>query len=169
MEGITIPNIITTLAGTVIAPTTIAPTTITFIIVGIIGGTIGGIGIDRCRAIRRKRCVARQLEASPMETNSVEFKKTSAQTWAEWVEKRKAGERQVCFPAEVIDSLRKLGPPSWDLVDAAIEKVSKEDRLEQAILDLKCLINNEDSFQWRLSDPNYCLALVVFRKFKDEK
>ena len=104
-----------------------------------------------------------------METDSVEFKKTAAQTWAEWVGKRKAGERQVCFPAEVIDSLRKLGSPSWDLVDAAIEKVSKEDRLEQAILDLKCLINNEDSFQWPLSDPNYCLALVVFRKFKDEK
>jgi hypothetical protein len=164
MEGITIPNIITTLGGTIIAPTTII-----FIIVGIIGGTIGGIGIDRCRAIRHKRCVARQLKASPMETNSVEFKKTSAQTWAEWVEKRKAGERQVCFPAEVIDSLRKLGPASWDLVDAAIEKVSKEDRLEQAIQDLKCLINNEDSFQWPLSDPKYCLALVVFRKFKDEK
>ena len=164
MESITIRNIITTLAGTIIAPTTI-----TFIIVGIIGGTIGGIGIDRYKAIRRKRCVARQLEASPMETDSVEFKKTAAQTWAEWVGKRKAGEGQVCFPAEVIDSLRKLGPPSWDLVDAAIEKVSKEDRLEQAILDLKCLINNEDAFQWPLSDPNYCLALVVFRKFKDEK
>jgi hypothetical protein len=104
-----------------------------------------------------------------METNSEEFKKTSAQTWAEWVEKGKAGERQVRFPAEVIDSLRKLGPPSWNLVDAAIEKVSKEDRVEQAILDLKCLIDNEDSFQWPLSDPSYCLALVVFRKFKDEK
>jgi hypothetical protein len=49
MEGITIPNIITTLAGTIIAPTTIAPTTITITIVGIIGGTIGGIGIDRRR------------------------------------------------------------------------------------------------------------------------
>jgi hypothetical protein len=52
MEGITIPNIITTLAGTIIAPTTIAPTTTTtttIIIVGIIGGIIGGIGIDRRR------------------------------------------------------------------------------------------------------------------------
>jgi hypothetical protein len=44
MEGITIPNIITTLAGTIIAPTNIR-----IIIVGIIGGTIGGIGIDRRR------------------------------------------------------------------------------------------------------------------------
>jgi hypothetical protein len=44
MKGITIPNIITTLAGTIIAPTTM-----TIIIVGIIGGTIGGIGIDRRR------------------------------------------------------------------------------------------------------------------------
>jgi hypothetical protein len=40
---------ITILAGTIIAPSTIAPTTITIIIVGIIGGTIGGIGIDRRR------------------------------------------------------------------------------------------------------------------------
>jgi len=61
MEGITIPNIITTLAGTIIAPTTI-----TFIIIGIIDGTIGGIGIDRSKAIRRKRCVATQLEAFPL-------------------------------------------------------------------------------------------------------
>ena len=130
---------------------------------------LAGSGLTVVRRSDASAAVARQLEASPMEMNSVEFKKTSALTWAEWVEKRKAGERQVCFPAEVIDSLRKLGPPSWDLVDAAIEKVSEEDRLEQAILDLKCLINNEDSFQWPLSDPNYCLALVVFRKFKDEK
>jgi hypothetical protein len=55
MEGITIPNIITTLAGSIIAPTTI-----TFIIVGIIAGTIGGIGIDRCKAIKTQelRCQA---------------------------------------------------------------------------------------------------------------
>jgi hypothetical protein len=66
MEGITIQHITTTLAGTIIAPTTIAPTIITFIILGIIGGTIGGVGIDRFKAI--------------------------------------------------IDSLRKIGPPSWDLV-----------------------------------------------------
>ena len=43
MEGITIQHITTTLAGTIIAPTTIAPTIITFIILGIIGGTIGGV------------------------------------------------------------------------------------------------------------------------------
>ena len=60
MEGITIPNIITTLAGTIIAPTTIAPTTITIIIVGIIGGTIGEIGIDR-----RRRSGATAPEGDP--------------------------------------------------------------------------------------------------------
>src|SRR5215469_8305864 len=102
-----------------------------------------------------------------MKTNSEEFQKTFAETWAEWVEKGKAGERQVWFPAEVIDSLKRLGPPSWDQVDAAVAKLIKEDRLEQAILDLECLINNGDSFQWPLADPNYCLALVVFRKFKE--
>ena len=100
-----------------------------------------------------------------METNSEAF----AETWPEWVEKGKAGEMQVCFSPEVTDSLNKLGPPTWHLVDAALEKLLKEDRLEQAVLDLECLINNKDSFQWPLSDPNYCLALVVFRKFKDEK
>jgi hypothetical protein len=86
-----------------------------------------------------------------METNSEQFTKAFAETWAEWVEKGKAGERQICFPLEVIDSLKKLGPPSWDQVDAAIEKLFKEDRLEQTILDLECLINDEDSFRWPLS------------------
>ena len=51
MEVITIPDmpipdIITTREGTIIVPT-IGTTTITIIIVGIIGGTIGTIGINR--------------------------------------------------------------------------------------------------------------------------
>jgi hypothetical protein len=29
-------------------------------------------------------------------------------------------------------------------------------------------MDNEDSFQWPLSDPNYCLALGVFRKFNEQ-
>src|SRR4029077_4797464 len=74
-----------------------------------------------------------------METKSEKFEKTFAETWAEWVEKGKAGERQVCFPAEVIDSLKKLGPPSWDQVDAAIEKLLKEERLV-AVLARTCRI-----------------------------
>jgi hypothetical protein len=32
---------------------------------------------------------------------------------------------------------------------------------------LERLMDDEDSFQWPLSDPNYFLALGVFRKFND--
>ena len=75
---------------------------------------------------------------------------------------------EIGFPAEVIDSLNTLGPPSWDLIEEAIEKLLKENRLEQAIRDLERLMDNEDSFRWPLSDPNYCLVLGMFRKFNEQ-
>ena len=103
-----------------------------------------------------------------MELDPEDFKQTFAETWAEWVKKGEAGPMQIGFPAEVIDRVNTLGPPSWDLIDAAIEKLLKENRLEQAILDIERLMDNEDSFQWPLSDPNYCLVLGVFRKFNEQ-
>jgi hypothetical protein len=55
---------------------------------------------------------------------------------------------QIGFPAEVIDIVNTLGSPSWDLIQEAIEKLLKENRLEQAIQDLERLMDDEDSFQW---------------------
>jgi hypothetical protein len=45
---------------------------------------------------------------------------------------------------------------------------AKENRLEQAIRDLERLMDSEDSFQWPLLDPQYCLALGMFRKFNEQ-
>lgn len=82
--------------------------------------------------------------------------------------KRERLREKALFSGRSDDNLKKLGPASWDQVDAAIEKLLREDRLKQAILDLEYLMKkSEDSFQWPLVDPDYCLALVVFRKFKD--
>jgi hypothetical protein len=103
-----------------------------------------------------------------MDLDPEDFKQTFAETWAEWVKEGKVSSIEIGFPAEVIDSVNALGPPSWDLIDAAIERLLKEDRLEQAILDLECLMDDEDSFQWPLSDPHYCLALGVFRIFNEQ-
>jgi hypothetical protein len=103
-----------------------------------------------------------------MDLDPEDFKQTFAETWAEWVKEGKAGSIQIGFPAEVIDRVKTLGPPSWDLIDTAIEKLLKENRLEQAIQDLERLMDDEDSFQWPLSDPHYCLALGVFRKFNEQ-
>jgi hypothetical protein len=103
-----------------------------------------------------------------MELDPEDFKQTFTETWAEWTAEGKVNSMQIGFPAEVIDSLQILGPPSWDLIDAAIEKLLKENRLEQAIQYLERLMDDEGSFQWPLSDPNYCLALGVFRKFNEE-
>jgi len=102
-----------------------------------------------------------------MDLDPEDFKQTFAETWAEWTKEGKVNSMEIGFPAEVIDTVQVLGPPSWSLV-AAIEKLLKEDRLEKAILDLECLMDNEDSFQGPLSDPHYCLALGVFRKFNEQ-
>jgi hypothetical protein len=103
-----------------------------------------------------------------MELDPEDFKQTFVETWAEWVREGKVSSIEIGFPAEVIDSLNTLGPPSWDLIEEAIEKLLKENRLEQAIQDLERLMDNEDSFRWPLSDPNYCLVLGMFRKFNEQ-
>jgi len=58
-----------------------------------------------------------------MDLDPEDFKQTFAETWAEWVKEGKAGSIQIGFPAEVIDRVKTLGPPSWDLIDTAIEKL----------------------------------------------
>jgi hypothetical protein len=118
-----------------------------------------------CRAFL-KACTPQR--PNQMELDPEDFKQTFAETWAEWVKESKAGSMQIGFPAEVIDRVNTLGPPSWDLIDTAIEKLLKENRLEQAIQDLERLMDDEDSFQWPLSNPHYCLALGVFRKFNEQ-
>jgi len=103
-----------------------------------------------------------------MELDPEDFKQTFAEIWADWVKEGKVSSIEIGFPAEVIDSVNTLGPPSWDLIEEAIEKLLKENRLEQAILDLERSVEDEDSFQWPLSDPHYCLALGMFRKFNEQ-
>lgn len=44
-----------------------------------------------------------------METNSEEFTKAFAETWAEWVEKGNDCERKLCFPAEVMTISKSSG------------------------------------------------------------
>jgi hypothetical protein len=41
----------------------------------------------------------------------------------------KVSSMQIGFSAEVIDIVNTLGPPSWDLIEEAIEKLLKENRL----------------------------------------
>ena len=103
-----------------------------------------------------------------MELDPEDFKQTFAETWADWVKEGKVSSIEIGFRAEVIDSVNTLGPPSWNLIEEAIEKLLKENRLEQAIWDLERLMDNEDSFQWPLLDPQYCLALGMFRKFNEQ-
>jgi hypothetical protein len=54
------------------------------------------------------------------------------------------------------------------LVGEAIKNLLEEDRFEQALQDLERLIGDEDSFEWPLSDPQYCLVLGVYRKFYEK-
>jgi hypothetical protein len=82
-----------------------------------------------------------------MDLDPEDFKQTFAETWAEWTKEGKVNSMEIDFPAEVIDSINTLGAPSWDLIDAAIEKLLKENRLEQAIQDLERLMDDEGSFQ----------------------
>jgi len=103
-----------------------------------------------------------------MDLDPEEFKQTFAETWAQWMSEGKVSSIGIGFPSEVIESLQILGPPSWDLIDTAIEKLLKENRLEQAIQDLDRLMDDHGSFRWPLSDPYYCLALGVFRKFNEQ-
>jgi hypothetical protein len=102
-----------------------------------------------------------------MDIDPEEFKRTFAETWSKWIEEGKVSSIEIGFPAEVIDSVNTLGPP-WDLIEEAIEKLLKENRLGQAIQDLEHLKENEGSFHWPLSDPHYCLALGVFRRFNEQ-
>ena len=103
-----------------------------------------------------------------MDLDPEDFKQTFAETWAAWVKEGKVSSIEIGFPAEVIESVNTLGAPSWDLIEEAIEKLLKENRLEQAIRDLEHLTDDEGSFQWPLSDPHYCLALGMFRKFNEQ-
>jgi hypothetical protein len=57
---------------------------------------------------------ARHID-QPMDLDPEGLKQTFAETWAEWVKEGKAGAMQIGFPAEVMDRVNTLGPPSWGL------------------------------------------------------
>jgi hypothetical protein len=52
-----------------------------------------------------------------MDLDPEDFKQTFAETWAERVKEGKVSSIGIGFPAEVIDGLQILGPPSWDLIE----------------------------------------------------
>jgi hypothetical protein len=62
--------------------------------------------------------------------------------------------------------------PTWDLLFAAVERVISDKQFEKTFTaDLEHLsVGNEDSFQWPLEDPHYCLLLGnvrdYYRRFK---
>ena len=74
----------------------------------------------------------------------------------------------ICFPDEVVTKLQSVFGtyPSWDLIFAALERVISDKELEKTFTaDLERLYVDEDSFQWPLDDPHYCLLLGHMRDY----
>src|SRR5262249_12824201 len=72
------------------------------------------------------------------------------------------------FPAEVRTKLENIfgAYPSWELIKATLKRVYSDRQLEKTfIADLERLYNNDDSFQWPLDDPHYCLILGLMRDY----
>jgi hypothetical protein len=84
-----------------------------------------------------------------MELDPEELREMFDATFAEWKRDADTAPLPVYFPDEVIESLKTLGPPSWDLVWATSETVHKDGRLEEAFAqDLARLCRDEESLRW---------------------
>ena len=68
----------------------------------------------------------------------------------------------LCFPPEVLDSVKALGKPSWKLIYKAVQ--AHEDRVEQLSRELIRLIKDPGCFEWPIEDPFHCLAIGIFRE-----
>jgi hypothetical protein len=54
----------------------------------------------------------------------------------------------------------------WDLIDAALERIRSDKQLEKTFLaDLQHLCDDENTLQWPLDDPHYCLMLGHMRDY----
>jgi hypothetical protein len=55
---------------------------------------------------------------------------------------------------------------SWDLIFATFKRVNSDKQLKETFLaDLQRLMDDEDSFQWPLDDPHFCLLLGHMRDY----
>jgi hypothetical protein len=108
------------------------------------------------------------LKVYPMDIDPEELKELLNQTWAEWYADANTAPLPIGFPPEVITKLENIFGtyPSWDLIDAAVERVHSDKRLEKTfVADLQRLMDDEDSFQWPIEDPHYCLVLGLLRDY----
>ena len=103
-----------------------------------------------------------------MDPEPEELRRLLRQTRAEWYEDANTAPLPIHFPAEVRTKLENIFAtyPSWDLIRAALKRVYSDKQLEKTfIADLERLYNDEDSFQWPLDDPHYCLILGLMRDY----
>ena len=103
-----------------------------------------------------------------MELDPEEFRQVLNQIWAELYEEATTAPLPIGFPPEVLTKLEKIFGTclGWDLIDAALERIRSDKQLEKTFLaDLQHLCDDEDSFQWPLDDPHYCLLLGHMRDY----
>jgi hypothetical protein len=105
---------------------------------------------------------------SPMDLDPEEFRELLKQTFAEWREDANTAPLPICFPSEVVVKLQNIFGtyPSWELIFATMEKIDSDPRLKKTFFnDWKRLCEDEESFQWPLNDPHYCLLLGHMRDY----
>jgi hypothetical protein len=95
-----------------------------------------------------------------------EFDETIGKAWKDLMEESNTKAIQLFFPAEVIDSLKPFGKPSWELVRKAFR--TQAHRSDQLGLEVMRLMQDEDSFDWPLQEPLRCLAIGILRKLAEK-
>jgi hypothetical protein len=87
-------------------------------------------------------------------------------TSGKWFEDANTAPLPIHYPAEVRTKLESIfgAYPNWEQIKATLKRVYSDRPLEKTLIaDLERLYNNEDSFQWPLDDPHYCLILGLMR------
>src|SRR5215472_8695860 len=110
------------------------------------------------------------LKADSMELDPEEFRQVLNQIWTELYEEATTAPLPIGFPPEVFTKLEKSFGiyASWDLIDAASERIRSDKQLEKTFLaDLQHLCDDADTFQWPLDDPHYCLLLGLLKRYYD--
>jgi hypothetical protein len=108
------------------------------------------------------------LKVYPMDIDPEEFQRLLDQIFAEWHEDANTAPLPIGFPPEVFAKLEAIFGtyPSWDLIFATFKRVNSDKQLKETFLaDLQRLMDDEDSFQWPLDDPHFCLLLGHMRDY----
>jgi hypothetical protein len=103
-----------------------------------------------------------------VEIDPEELRRLNRETFAEWEEDANTAPLPICFPDEVFAKLKSVFGtyPSWEQIFATEKRVHADKQLEKTFLaDLERLCDDEDSFQWPLDDPHYCLLLGHMRDY----